>query len=136
MADGDPAAARSWLCALGEEERISLFPRFAMDVTDDVHMVRIAMAAGDHQLAESSLAAAEQREKLNPDVRSIVGTAAHARGLLGGGHLDVAIAMQLFKDAPRPLALASALEDLGRADVGQGAKDQGWAPSTLTELLE
>jgi DNA-binding CsgD family transcriptional regulator len=125
VAEGDATGARAWLCVLGEEERTSILPLQPMDITDDAHLVRIAVAAEDHELAQSSVAAAERRSELNPDVRSIAATAAHARGLLSGSHQDLARAVELFEDGPRPLALASALEDLGAAGIEGGATEQG-----------
>ncbi len=125
MAIGDAVGARTWLCALGEEERKSILPLFPVEVTDDVHLVRIAIAANDHELAESAVAAAERRSKLNPDVRTITAIAAHARGLLTGDDQDLARAVDLFDDGPRPLALASALEDRGAARVKLGATEEG-----------
>jgi DNA-binding CsgD family transcriptional regulator len=117
MAEGDAPGARAWLCSLGEEQRKSILPLLPMEATDDVHMVRIAIAADDRDLAESALSAAMRRAALNSGVRSIAAAAAHARGLLRGSRDDLASAVDLFETGPRPLALASALEDLGVADV-------------------
>jgi DNA-binding CsgD family transcriptional regulator len=124
MADGNPAGAREWLCALGEEERKSILPRFAMDVTDEAQMVRIAVASEDLELGESAVAAAERRAQLNPDVRSITATAAHARGLLTNNLTELERAVELFEQSPRPLALAASLEDLGVARAANGAADR------------
>ena len=44
-------------------------------------LVRIALAAGDDDLAESAISAAQRRLHLTPDVSSLAATAAHARGL-------------------------------------------------------
>jgi hypothetical protein len=115
MAAGDAAGARTWLCALGEEQRKSILPLFPPDVTDEAHLVRIALAADDLELAESAVVAAQRRAELNPGVGSVAGTAAHAQGLLSGSELELARAVELLAAGPRPLALASALEDLGNA---------------------
>jgi DNA-binding CsgD family transcriptional regulator len=125
MAAGDALGAGRWLRALGEEERKAILPLFPMEVTDDPHLVRIAIAADDHELAMSAVAAAERRFELNPGVRTIAGTAAHARGLLSGDDQLLARAVELLDDGPRPLALASALEDLGAARVESGSSDEG-----------
>ena len=53
MATGDPAAAHAWLCALGEDQRTAILPLFPVDVTDETPLVRIALAAGDDELARS-----------------------------------------------------------------------------------
>jgi len=127
MRDGDPAAARAHLCALGEDERLSVVPLFPLDVTDEVPLIRIALAAGDSDLANAAVASAKDRLRRNPDVASIAGTAAHAEGLLNADADRLAAAARWFEDSPRPLALASALEDAGKAAAGRGAAEQGAA---------
>lgn len=123
MATGDAARARSWLCSFGEQERTSILPLFPVNVTDEPRLTRIAVAARDDELAETSVAAAERRAELNPGVRTIAAVAAHARGLMTGDERDLARAAELLDDGPRPLALASALEDLGAARVRHGAAE-------------
>jgi DNA-binding CsgD family transcriptional regulator/tetratricopeptide (TPR) repeat protein len=120
MADGDPSAAHAWLCILGEAQRTAILPLFPIDVTDEPQLVRIALAAGDDELAQATAAQAERRARQNPRVATIVATAAHARGLLGSNIADLERAAQMFATGPRPLARASALEDLGveRAQAG------------------
>ncbi len=134
MAGNDHAGARTSLCALGIEERKSILPRLAMDLTDEIHLVRIALATHDLELAQSGLAAAERRAELNPDVATITATAAHVRGLLGGDAEDLENAVELFSESPRRLAHAAALEDLGIARVAHGAR--GPAIEALGEALE
>ncbi|MFI5776004.1 AAA family ATPase [Nocardia sp. NPDC051570] len=123
MADGKPADARAALDAAGSAGRIT--PLYPIDVTDDPQLVRIALAAGDSRLAADTVAAAEQRARRNPGIRSVRAAAAHARGLLS---TDVALleeACQLFEAVPRPMAHASALEDLGVAQLRTGATESG-----------
>jgi DNA-binding CsgD family transcriptional regulator len=127
MADGNAPGARAWLCALGEEQRKSIVPFFPLDVTDDVHLVRIAIGADDRELAESTVAAAERRAENNPHVRMIAASAAHARGLLTDQEQELQLAVELFDGGPRPLSLASALEDLGVTAVQRGAAQVGLA---------
>lgn len=127
MAAGDPAAAHSWLCALGVEERKSLLPLFPADITDEAQLVRIAVAAGDDELAVTTVDAAERRAEANPTLTAIVGTAAHARGLLDGGVAHLERAVEQFERSARPLALSSALEDLGVRRVAAGEEKQGIA---------
>jgi DNA-binding CsgD family transcriptional regulator len=124
MADGDPAGAHRWLCALGEDERMSILPLFPMDVTDEPRLVHIALAAQDHELAVHAAASAQRRSALNPGIRSCAAAAAHANGLLTHSHQSLAEAVELFEGGPRPLALASALEDLGVGTVEDGGKEQ------------
>jgi DNA-binding CsgD family transcriptional regulator len=125
MAAGDAPGARAWLCTFGEAERKSILPLFPPDVTDEPHLVRIAIAAEDHALAASAVATAERRAELNPGVRTIAATAAHARGLLSDDEQELGRAAELFDNGPRPLALASAFEDLGAARIKRGAGEDG-----------
>lgn len=133
MDEGDAAAALEWVSALGVEERKSILPRFPMDLTDEIQLVRIAVAAGDLELAERGVAAAERRANLNPDVYSVIATAAHARGLVSGSQDDLAEAVELFERSPRLLALAAAIEDLGNARAASGQKPS--AVATLDRAL-
>ena len=97
---------------------------FPMDVADEARLIHIALAAQDHDLAASAAAAAERRSLLNPGVRSLAAAAAHADGLLHHSRQGLAEAVELYGDGPRPLALASAPEDLGVATVESGATQQ------------
>jgi DNA-binding CsgD family transcriptional regulator len=121
MAAGDPGAAHALLSALGDHERTAILPLFPVDVTDEPQLVRIAVAAGDDELADVAAAQADKRARLNPAVATIVATAAHARGLLTSKIDDLEHAVALFATGPRPLARASALEDLGVARARAGA---------------
>jgi DNA-binding CsgD family transcriptional regulator len=123
MAGRDPVAARASLCALGERQRTTILPLFPIDVTDEPQLVRIALATGDTELAEVTLAQADRRAQRNPRVATIVATAAHARGLATSSIDELARAVDLFETGPRPLARASALEDLGVARARVGALD-------------
>jgi DNA-binding CsgD family transcriptional regulator len=127
MAAGDPAGAHKSLCVLGEEERKSILPLFPVEVTDDTHLVRIAIAVNDEELATGAVAAAERRSELNPDASTIAAIAAHARGIATRDDGLLARAVELLDDGPRPLALASALEDLGAARVESGRAAEGIA---------
>ena len=123
MATGDPAAAHASLCALGEDQRTAILPLFPIDVTDETPLVRIALAAGDDELAEVAAAQADRRAQRNPRVATIVATAAHTRGLLTSNIEDLERAVDLFATGPRPMARAYALEDLGVARARAGAVD-------------
>jgi DNA-binding CsgD family transcriptional regulator len=124
-AAGEPERARVLLAELDEPARTSILPRNPIDVTDDPQLVRIALAAGDRELAQHGVAAAEHRVQLNPDVRSIAASAAHAGGLLSGSEQDLASAVDLFRDIRRPIALASALEDLSQVRINSGERETG-----------
>jgi DNA-binding CsgD family transcriptional regulator len=123
MAAGRPARAHEWLRAFGEEERLSVVPLFPMDVADETRLIHIALAAHDDELAARAADAAEYRARLNPQIRSIAAAAAHARGLLSHDPKVLADAVTLYKDGPRPLACAAALEDLGAVMVDVGNTD-------------
>jgi DNA-binding CsgD family transcriptional regulator len=112
MASGDSKAAHAWLCALGRNERLSILPLFPIDVTDEPQLVRIALAADDLELATVATEKAERRAQQNGEVTTIAASAAHARGLLTASVEELERAVGLFGSGPRPLALASALEDL------------------------
>jgi DNA-binding CsgD family transcriptional regulator len=121
MGAGDDKAAHAWLCALGHDQRTEILPLFPVDVTDEIPLARIALAVGDHELAEVTAAHADRRAQLNPRVATIVATAAHVRGLLTSRMEELERAAELFATAPRPVARAYALEDLGVARARSGA---------------
>jgi DNA-binding CsgD family transcriptional regulator len=123
LAGGDPGAAHASLCALGEEQRTSILPLFPIDVTDEIPLARIALAAGDDELAEVAAAQADRRAQLNPGVATIVATAAHVRGLLSSNLEELERAVELFAAGPRPIVRGYALEDLGVARAGAGVVD-------------
>ena len=126
-ASGDPAGALSHLRALGEAERLWILPLFPMDITDEAALVRIAVAAGDPELAERGASNAEARAALNPGVRCLAAGAAYARGLLTGDADALATAAALSEGEQRPLALAAVTEDLGAALAARGATREGVA---------
>jgi DNA-binding CsgD family transcriptional regulator len=132
--EGDAAAARAHLCALGEAERFTIVPLNPVDVTDEVPLARIAVAAGDGELAASAVTAAQERLRLNPGVASVAGTAAHVEGLVMRDADCLAVAVKCFEEGPRPLALASAMEDAGRVLAGRGDREEGVA--LLGQALE
>ena len=127
QAGGDPAQARRWLTAQGETERLSLFPLFPLDPADDPHLVRIALASGDRELAESATAGAERRAEINPGVPVFLASAVHARGLLTGNIALLAQAVSILETGQRRLALASAHEDLAVAEIRAGRSEQAIA---------
>jgi DNA-binding CsgD family transcriptional regulator len=134
LSQGDAMAAREWLCINGVDERLSMFPLFPHEVPDDAELVRIAAAVADEELAVYAIALAERRAILNPTVRSCAAAAAHARGIWFESVSDLENAAQLYRDGPRPLAYASALEDLGRVRVAAGG-DTALAIGSFDEAL-
>jgi len=121
MSQGKADEARDWLCSCGHANRLKLLPLFPSEIADDPQLVRIAAAAGDAELAEHTIEQAERRCELNPGVVSFKAAVAHARGLWQGSAHDLQTAASLFATGPRPLATASALEDLGRSQASAGA---------------
>jgi len=114
-AQGDRASARRWSGALDQQDGRSLLPRFPVDVTDEVHLARIALAVGDNGLAGRTLATVRRRLELNPGVKTIAAVEAQVSGLVEERHEDLERAAALFEESPRRLALGSALEDYGRS---------------------
>jgi DNA-binding CsgD family transcriptional regulator len=132
-ADGEPRQAHQWLCAMGEPERRHVLSRLWPDLADEPQMVRMALAVGDRELAESAVADANRRAELSPDVPSLGAVAAHATGLLNRDTDVLSKAVCLFERSPRSLALAAAYEDLGLEHKRQGTADAGI--SALSEAL-
>ena len=132
-ADGDPRKAHEWLCAMGEPERTRVLRRLWMDTADEPQMVRMALAVGDRELAESAVADASRRAELSPGVPSLDAIAAHAGALLDGDSDQLSEAVSLFERSPRLLAHAAAWEDLGLAHQRQGTADSGI--DALTQAL-
>ena len=62
---GNATQAHSWLCNDGLDARLTLFPLFPHELTDDVQLVRIAKAVSDEELGERVLSMTEQRAALN-----------------------------------------------------------------------
>jgi DNA-binding CsgD family transcriptional regulator len=132
-AEGDPLQAHNLLCAMGEPERKHVLSRLWIDVADEPQMVRMAVAVGDQELAESAAADADRRAELCPGVPSLDAIAAHASGLLDGDIDKLSEAVSLFERSPRALAHAAAWEDLGLAQQRQGTAHSGI--DALTEAL-
>ena len=133
MAAGDARGARAILTE-GRDPDMPVLPRFWADPGDPPELVRIALACGDDQLAAQAVAIAERRGERNPGVASLAAIAAHARGLRDGDVAEVGRAVRLFARSPRRLAMASAVEDLGRLLVRDGQTAEGI--SQLNEALE
>ncbi len=127
MSLGKADEAHDWLCARGHDNRLKLFPLFPFEIADDPQLMRIAVAADDEELAEHTIGQAEHRCELNPGVVSFKAAVAHARGLWQASARDLQTAASLFAAGPRPLATASALEDLGRLQARDGATDDAIA---------
>ena len=134
MAREDADGVRSAFALLGELAEESVLPLLVREACDEPQLVRAALLAGDEELAHAAVDAAERRAAANPEVASILGAAAHARGLRRRDVTELAAAVKAFEGAARPLALASALEDLGSELVGAG--DPGGAVEAFGRALE
>ncbi|MDP9273759.1 MAG: LuxR C-terminal-related transcriptional regulator, partial [Chloroflexota bacterium] len=113
-AQGDRASAHLWAMAPGLQDGRPLLPRFPVDVTDEVHLARMALSVGDNDLASQTLGAVRRRSELNADVKTISAVEAQVSGLVEGRLEDLERSVALFEGSPRRLALGSALEDYGR----------------------
>jgi DNA-binding CsgD family transcriptional regulator len=113
-AQGDRASAHRWAVAPGLQDGRPMLPRFPVDVTDEVHLARIALAVGDSDLSGQALATVRRRSQLNPGVKTIAAVEAQVSGLVEDRLEDLARSVVLFEESPRRLALGSALEDYGR----------------------
>jgi DNA-binding CsgD family transcriptional regulator len=130
LASSDPVEAAARVRALTRVTGPGMEPRLPHDVTDEVMMVRIALAAGDTDLAGFAATAAAERAVRNPGVATIIGVAAHCRGLRDRSGRDLDEAVDALSAGPRPLALASALEDAARL------ADEPRAVAALDQALE
>jgi DNA-binding CsgD family transcriptional regulator len=132
-ADGDAQRAHEWLRAMAEPSREHMLSRLWPDVTDEPQLVRMALASGDRELAETAVDGANRRAELSPGVPSLAATAAHAAGLLNADVDELTHAVRLFKRTQRTLPLASAWEDLGVAQQRRESEKSG--TDAFTEAL-
>ncbi|GAB7037595.1 MULTISPECIES: ATP-binding protein [Catenuloplanes] len=84
-------------------------------------LVRIAAGAGRTDLAEAVVGAARALAAGNPGLHSLAGAAAHAEGLLRDDVSLLREAVRRFRQGPRRLALAAALDDLAALEKQRGA---------------
>ncbi|MBX6749799.1 MAG: AAA family ATPase [Micromonosporaceae bacterium] len=114
-ADDQPAEALAVLSHVYEQlpgRLLSLSDRPGRGPT----LVRLALAAGDRGRAEAAAAASQALAERNGTIASVVGAAAHARGLLDGDREALREAVRLLAASPRPVDRAQAEEDCARAE--------------------
>ncbi|WP_353612693.1 AAA family ATPase [Streptomyces sp. NRRL S-495] len=99
------------LAALAEERSALVSP---VDPMDTPALVRMALRAGASERAAPAVEVAERRAARNPDFTILAASAAHARGLLDNDLAHLLHAVRLYEGCSRPIARASALEDVGR----------------------
>ncbi|WP_225839265.1 LuxR family transcriptional regulator [Streptomyces sp. NK08204] len=83
-------------------------------------LVRLAGQAGLGAEAERAAEFARHIAERNPAVRSLVGSAEHAEGVLRNDMVALHRAVELHRHAARPLAAGSALEDAARVEQDMG----------------
>ncbi|MGY3340356.1 DNA-binding CsgD family transcriptional regulator [Streptomyces filamentosus] len=130
-ADGDHPAAAAHLRSV---QRDHPFLRWRLLRPHLAQAVRIALRGGDRELAGDLAAQAAAHALRNPAVPTARGTAAHAAGLLDGDPELLERAVHVLGTGPRPLLLAAATADLGRALLASG--DTAAATPALTGAHE
>ena len=124
-----------YLFGLLEEFRPdSVLPLLGRDNCDNPVVVRAALGTGALDMADLVTGEAQARAARNPEVASLQGSAAHACGLRHQDAAELRAAVRHLAGGPRPLALASALEDLGALSAHEGRRDE--AVDALGRALE
>ncbi|MFF4105515.1 ATP-binding protein [Streptomyces sp. NPDC001903] len=116
-ADGDHAAAAELVRSV---QRDHPFLRWRLLRPHVVQAVRIALRGGDRNLAEDLAAQAVEHATRNPGVPTAQGVAAHASALVNADHELLERSVRILLTGPRPLPLAAASADLGRALLTAG----------------
>ncbi|MFC8508079.1 ATP-binding protein [Streptomyces sp. NPDC057411] len=130
-ADGDHAAAAELVRSV---QRDHPFLRWRLLRPHLVQAVRIALRGGDRKLAEDLAAQAAAHASRNPAVPTVQGTAAHASALVNADRELLQRAVGILHDGPRPLPLAAASADLGRALLPTGGAAATAALTTAHDL--
>src|ERR1700733_7760034 len=131
---GDEESLELIFGLLDEFRPDSVLPILGRDNCDDPHVVRAALRIQAFDIADQVIGEAQARAAKNPAVASLQGAAAHAHGLRHQDAAELRSAVQHFTGGPRPLALASALEDLGALSAREGRRDE--AVDALGRALE
>ncbi|MFD3335951.1 ATP-binding protein [Streptomyces sp. NPDC058700] len=129
-AAGEHAAAAE---RLRSAQRDHPFTRWRLLRTQCVEAVRIALHAGDQALAEDLAAQAADHASRNPAVPTARGLAAHAAALAHADRGLLERSVRILTTGPRPLHLAAASADLGRALL---TTDDTTAAAALTGAYE
>ncbi|MFJ7904559.1 LuxR C-terminal-related transcriptional regulator [Streptomyces sp. NPDC096198] len=115
------------LAARNAAQAAEALPGRLLLLTDDPsvgpQLVRMLMRAGAVREAERVCAAVAGLARVNPSVPSLAGAAFHAQGLLRSDADVLRAAVQAYRDSPRKLAAASALEDAAKAENAAGRRD-------------
>ena len=113
-----------WLCTLGQRtrNRLCLDFRWASPTTCTWCALLLQPMTSNWPSTQLTLPIPLGAQ---PGSRTLEAVAAHATGLLAQSQNDLARAVTLYETGPRPLALASALEDLGVVAVERGFQRTG-----------
>ncbi|MFF3582378.1 helix-turn-helix transcriptional regulator [Streptomyces mirabilis] len=87
----------------------------------------IALVGGDTRFAEEAAAIAAEGAARNPGVATFEGVALHVRGLVNGDRKLLQQAAQVLEATPRPTVRAAVANDLGRALLAEGRREEGIA---------
>lgn len=112
MARGDAAEAAR---RLADPARPYCTPTLPNDAGHEPAVARIALAAGDHELARRALEVARRRARENPGAVVIAAAARQTHGLIEGDVSALMDAARMLDGTQRPLLHAAAAEDAGRA---------------------
>jgi len=88
---------------------------------------RMALAGGDARFAEEVAAIAGEGAARNPGVTTFEGLALHTRGLVHRDRQLLQKAADVLEAVPRPTARAAVADDLGRALLAEGHREEGIA---------
>jgi DNA-binding CsgD family transcriptional regulator/tetratricopeptide (TPR) repeat protein len=131
VAREDSTDALRWL---HDEELPYTSPILPRDPGCQPLVARVALAAGDPDLARRAVEFAETFDRESPGVPVLAATAAHTRGLVAGDTAELNDAATVLRATQRPLLFASASEDAGRALARDGHIADGVA--RLTDALD
>ncbi len=116
MGRGDPAGAARWLSGIAP----FAMPVLPRDAGHQPTVARIAVAAGDPDLARRAVEVAERLASDNPAVAVAEAAAAQTRGLVDGDAAALVSAAAMFRPTQRPMLFAAAAEDAAAALARRG----------------
>ena len=119
---------------LDERRTESVLPLLGRENYDDPLAVRAALRIQALDIADFVIDQAQARADANPGVLSMRASVAHARGLRHDDLSELRSAVRELTGGPRPLALASASEDVGALAAHMGSPDE--AVDALGRALE
>jgi DNA-binding CsgD family transcriptional regulator len=106
------------------------------DIADDVLLARMWRRAGQNERLERLAQVSRVRAERNPGNALAEGVDAQITGLITGNVASFRRAVDLLRNADRPLALALALEDLGLATASEAPAEAELCWGEATDILE